>query len=74
LQSEKPHPYPGREVSLEAHVYAQLRKGKYAVAYSEYATAYSKVGESKLLALIDFAQQVRNQTIVHVHKLCFNTA
>ena len=57
LQSEKPHSYPRREVSLEAHVYAQPRKSKYAIAYSEYAAAYSKVDESRLLALIDFAQQ-----------------
>ena len=69
---EKSHTrrYPKRKVSLEAHVYAQLRKSKYAIAYSEYAAEYSKVDESRLLALIDFAQQVRNQTIVHVHKLC----
>jgi hypothetical protein len=68
--------YPRRKVSLEAHdiVYAELKKSKYAITHSEYAAAQSKVDESRLLALIDFAQQVRNQTTVHVHKLCFDTA
>ena len=52
LQSEKLHSYPRREVSLEAHVYAQLRKGRYAIAYPEYEVAYSKVDESRLLSLV----------------------